>query len=246
MDCKMLRTFAFFFCIVHAHAVSRPCGKDADGQARLVMVSHVRYTKPLRLLMNSLAASGFSEFCRTVVVESGEREERGPERSGNVTTIQTALDAYEYSGMAALRQHAAHPLVKAPAFFYLPVTSMASPNFVEFFDRVVGKLGDADVLASPSEMDSNVIAFSPALLDSCGDQFQRRMNNKKDAMYAEATRAMRCGTPPERTKLTASPRVLLGEADPYSTHAPRLVYHYPDFGIYKFVCQTVVGCAVDR
>ena len=244
LECKMLRSFAFLLCVACTHAGSRPCGRDSDGQARLVIVSHARYGEPLRVLMNSLENNGFSEFCRTVVVASGEREERGPERAGNVTTIRTALDSYEYSGMAALREHAAHPLVSAPAFFYMPVTSVAAPEFADFFDRLVRELGEADVLASPSEMDSNVIAFSPALLERCGDRFRRRMSNKKDAMYAEATRLMRCGTPPERTRLTRSPRVLLGEADPYSTDAPRLVYHYPDFGMYKFVCESVTGCAV--
>jgi hypothetical protein len=232
--------------LLFATASDRPCGSDSPRAARLVINSHASYRAPRKRLLASLRAVGFEDFCRVLLVVGGARAERAPRRLANLTVATTSAAAFDYTAMGVLRAHSENALVRAPAYLYLPDTSEALPGFAAFFAGLPVALGDAAMLVAPLELDSNILAFGPALLEACGDRFRGNVSSKKDAVFMELRHAIRCGVPDKRTAAAPAARLHCGQADPYATGAVRECYRYPDFFVLKYMCKSVAGCPVER
>lgn len=109
-----------------------PCGRHV---LKLVINTHVNYTTPLAALFASLYRIRFSRFADVLVVQAGHAAEAPPRLElvstlahegddriddGYVVAIRTRSNAIDYTGLAQLYRHRAHPLVRAEMYVHGP------------------------------------------------------------------------------------------------------------------------------
>ena len=225
---------------------------------RIVINSCARYRIALVRLLHSLEVAFFQQFDRLVIVIGGCGADSEPQleplskwlphRRNNVVVIRCALENFDYHGLAMLHEHSAHPLIRANAYLYLLDTTSAEPDFVTCFEALRGSGSEAWLLVS-SPPASNICAFGLGVVQAYGTNFASPVS-KAQAIAVEHGESSGCAMRGLQQYAThslrhARPRVFRGTRDVYGTGGPkRWVYHYPTFGVCKYVLMRLEGGSV--
>jgi len=221
---------------------------------RLVVNSHVKYSKPLGDLFQSLLQVHFQEpkphFQEIVVVFGGSSRDIGPYTAPGkwgelgVTYINSTLNAFDYNALSSLYHYRDHPRVRAHAYLYTHDTVLMTDDFMERFDKLASIIQE-DELRIPITPSSNIFALGRKVIESYGTNFDVNLT-KGEAVDLEWGRGPVMNKVKHirnfAKKLTQLPgRVSKGTDDPYHTKVKRHKYWYPDFGINKFILMHFYG-----
>lgn len=200
------------------------------------MNSHVLYGQAVDQLLLSLLSVGFANFCSLVVVLGGSQLELPPERRGNLTYVETVLNAQDTHALDVLSRYHNHRLVRADAYFYMLDTCLVHVSFLRFFASLPRLFeGNKDGILKPpvaAGVQSVILAFGRGVPQKWHDFYHKNIS-KNEAIIVEQHSALmgRWG----KMKFCRPRRYEHIEEDVYNRGSPRRLYFYPDFGVYKLV-----------
>lgn len=130
-------------------STSVPVGGNACGsrnRLKLAINTHVKYAKPLQLLLASLRAVSFTRFEDVLVLVGGSDSEQPPTRAplsrlapgappeDMVVVAKTTTNGFDYHGLAMLARYRANPLIAAEVYVYVHDTVTFASDFVERYE----------------------------------------------------------------------------------------------------------------
>lgn len=206
---------------------------------KVIINSHVEYSKPLRFLLSSVLDSDFLEWYSLldiIVVVGGDAsypqggevgEEWVEELGGKCVFVRAPQDSHDFHGLNCLHTHFSHPLVEADTFFYVLDTSVFQTDFGSKLSSL--DVGETGILTCPLP-NSSLLLFGKGVVKAYGERFGANMT-KQEALRLELEgQFLSFG---DVTFLEQ--RVLTRKVDIYGTGHPRHEFHYPSFGVKKYV-----------
>lgn len=227
---------------------------------KLVINSCHGYETPRTSIFKSLAAAGFARFADVVLVMGKCPEDRGPRTvpvdelcdgptgapaGASCTCIELASNNYDLNGYNALHLYRDHADVASESYFYCLDTCVFHREFVKFFDTFAPPAPDA-ICTCPFP-NSNVSAFGAAVVANYGDNFGSIVS-KEEGLLLEHDRPAETESGAVVRPLSSfgevhktARRRFVGLADPFRTGHKRRVYHYPAFGVSKYILWSQTG-----
>lgn len=210
--------------------------------AHMIINTHRKYTKPFRMLMHSLFASGFTNFDDIIVVRAGYTRPAPPKKATfafgektNVTFTEIKWDAaeYDYHAYQALRHFS--NVLNARAYVYTLDTTIASPVFAQAYRRLTRRMDPCDeTMLTTKYAASNIAILSHRCMLQVTGNLSLRGLNKQDAILIEKSEHTRFAAPGDFcTKSFVKPRYKVGDYTIYDPNIWRSLYYYPTFGLYK-------------
>lgn len=219
---------------------------------RLLINSHVKYWKPLSVLLSSLVDARFDRWSDVVLVFGGSRSDVLPRKlrlpivPADVTVVNLTLNAFDYNGLSAIYHHRDHPLVRADSYFYLHDSATAGKNFTRLYGGFAAGIRPNE-LRKPKGAFSNICVFGRDLVNRWKASYDRNFT-KAEAVKLEiggvwyTARGARPLIYWARGHVSdLRERVGRGTLDVYHTGIPRLVKWYPDFDVYKYILGSRYG-----
>lgn len=170
---------------------------------KIVINTNVNYGVPLRVAVQSLIDTGFSDWQNLIIVMSGSSVEKEPSvgyleeivgvNEGMCVLIETKRDNYDLSGFHMLHEYKDHPLVKSDYYFYTLDTVRFGESFVEKLNSLpIDDDHDIYVTEGPT---SNIAFFNKKTVDEYGDNFNPILD-KAEGIHIEVNG----GSSPIQTK----------------------------------------------
>lgn len=107
---------------------------------KLVINTHIKYGKCLKICLDSLRVSKFSSLEDVIVVVAGSEEDIPPYKKDGMVYINTTLNNFEYVMFNALYQYRDNPLVKSDYYLLTHDTVTFARNFADIFDSWASKV----------------------------------------------------------------------------------------------------------
>ena len=177
---------------------------ELNKNIKIVINTNVNYGIPLKIAVQSLIDSGFSDWQNLIIVMSGSAVEKEPEigyleeivgvSEGMCVLIETKRDNYDYSGYQMLYEYKDHPLVDSEYYFYSLDTVRFGRSFIEKLnslpiddnhDIYVSSSISAHTVHIRSEgPPSNISLFNKKTIETYKDNFKPIMD-KEEGLQAE-------------------------------------------------------------
>lgn len=212
---------------------------------RLVINSHVRYWKPLNILLQSLVSVSWTRWDDMVIFMGGSRRNIAPYKGlhtwtpQGITIVNLTLNNFDYNGLAGLYRYRDDPLVRADVYFYLHDSTKVGKSFPQVFPSLKDNFHLGEVRL-PGGANSNIYHFSHAVVERYKRNYDINLT-KGEAVNLElgGVNAWVRGTRHighfAKKVVWLRGRQGRGSADVYGTGIKRTIWWYPDYDIYKYI-----------
>ena len=215
---------------------------------KLVINSHVNYKYPLKIFLNSLLDSGFTNLKDIILVISGAPTQIAPRIINakqlcdsfpdiELCIIEMQINNFDYTGYHALHLYKDDPMILDTSYLYVLDTCTFDLDFGEKYKTFKIKHRGVATCAAPH---SNICMFDRQVIFNYGDNFFTPIT-KQEAIDLEFGRSL-TKNGREIKSITSfgkfiniGNRVHFGEKDIYNTLHPRQGFNYPYFGINKWI-----------
>jgi len=222
---------------------------------KIVINSNINYSRPVKTLFKSLVDIGFDRIENDVVLVVSQSEVQKPPKKNNlrevfadapdleVCVIGMEMNNFDYSGYHALHLYGDDPLVKDDSYLYVLDTSTFDESFKDKYSDISPGKSCVKTCWRPH---SNICAFGSEVVKNYGDNFSTILT-KKEAIELEwgetITKNGRVvkGILEFGEFVHAGERLSLETQDIYETSYPRVRFHYPFFGISKWILWGING-----
>jgi len=228
------------------------CRNGPKTAVRLVVNSHVDYSKARVLLFRSLEHHQFKHFGDVLVFLGGAKENSEPHaapgRLGQlgVVHVNVSRNSHDLNGFAGLFHHINNSLVRAKAYLYIHDTTTVGPDFPLKFQNLHHV--HRNQLWRHPRPHSDIFAFGVGIVELYGSNFDRDIT-KEDGLTLEHDRVLEGRVPvfplsmivPKHKVAWLLRRHVIGKCDVYHTTHPRGVTWYPDWDLFKYVLWDMTG-----
>lgn len=200
-------------------------------KCKIVINTHVAYTKPLKVLMDSLRAANFREWDRVIVVVGGDKRHSIAYENvlgERVMVIRGTDNGRDWHAFHQLWVYRKDKRVAASAYFVMDDTCVVDHDFPSSIDALAVRSSDIIVTKPPN---SYVTLMGYAVVENYGHRFSGS-HTKDKVVYDEFKGTLlKFGHP----KILEKNRVKREESDVYSTGHKRRRWWYPDFQMSKYI-----------
>jgi hypothetical protein len=217
---------------------------------KIVINSHVKYSKARQVLFESLNKIGFTDKRDIIVVYSGSENDIEPYICDNgYVIIESKLNNFDYNAYHMLYIYKDHSLIKDNFYLYLHDTITFDKSFNDTYHKIKKILLNitSDTIFIPKSFHSNICLFGNKVIDEYKDNFSLPLD-KTEAIYLELHSSYvknnktiyNIGN--YGSKYLIADRVeidypidSLNGIDIYNNGNPRRGFYYPFFSIYKWI-----------
>lgn len=217
---------------------------------KIVINSHIKYSKARQVLFESLFKTGFSDKKNIIVVLSGSENDKDPYISDHgYVIIESKLNNFDYNAYHMLYLYKDHALIKDDFYLYLHDTVTFDIVFNSTFKKIKRLLRNVPLnqVFIPNTFHSNICLLGKNVIDEYKDNFSLSLS-KEEAIYLELhpfynkNNKIIYNISNYGSKYTISDRVEIeypqsspNGIDIYKNGNPRKGFYYPFFSIYKWV-----------
>lgn len=222
---------------------------------KIIINSHVKYEKPLYVLLESMVANKFNDWGKIILVVGGCDEDKEPCKLNvrhlfskcpdiELPIIQTTFDNWEYTGYHMLYVYRENPLVKSDKYLFLMDTctvNLKFPSTINKLEAFIPPNAKSNwVYGCQGDRASNIYLFSREVVLSYKENFGTKFT-KWEAVQLEGNKSLIIkdhkvsGVRSFGTMFTAPERKQIRLQDIYDTGYPRRCMLYRCFNIIKWV-----------
>lgn len=209
---------------------------------KIIINSHVKYSKPRDVLFDSLSKTQYKDYNNIIVVLSGSHTNKDPYLSKDgFCIIESTNNNFDYNGFNVLNIYKNHNLIVDNFYLYLHDTVTFDINFLKHFDHLEKLNKNTNDIYISNSFHSNICFFGKDVIINYKNNFSIPLS-KEEAIYLELHPNLIKNNKiiknisyfgnvhyiPNRIDLNKT-------EDIYQNGYPRKVFYYPLFGIYKWV-----------